>query len=194
MTSKDKIIYTMAEALDLEPAVLQAVVAVETGGEAFLPDGRPKILFEGHIFWKRLSDAGRNPQEIVAKEPKYTPILYPRWTTKPYKGGAKEYNRLALASEISLEIAQESASWGLFQIMGFNYSLCQKDSIGAFVAAQQDIEGQAECAAHFLENQKLIDKLRTHDWAGFAKVYNGKLYKLHAYDEKLEQAYRRYKK
>ena len=40
----------LAETLQVEKAVLQAVADVESGGDGFLPGdpARPKVLFEGH--------------------------------------------------------------------------------------------------------------------------------------------------
>ena len=45
-----------AEALDIEPAALRAVLSVETGGSGFDKAGRPKALFERHYFYKMLKD------------------------------------------------------------------------------------------------------------------------------------------
>lgn len=39
----------------------------------------------------------------------------------------------------------------------------------------------------------LVDELQRHDWAGFARGYNGAGYKRNNYDEKLRQAYNKYK-
>ena len=50
-----------AEQIGVEPCAVKAVVDVESGGDGFLPDGRVKILFEGHVFWKELQKRGINP-------------------------------------------------------------------------------------------------------------------------------------
>ena len=39
-----------AAALQCEPGAVRAVCDVESAGGGFLADGRPKILFEAHIF------------------------------------------------------------------------------------------------------------------------------------------------
>jgi N-acetylmuramidase-like protein len=36
--------------LGVEPAIVWAVISVETAGKGFLPDKRPELLFERHIF------------------------------------------------------------------------------------------------------------------------------------------------
>jgi len=43
-----------ADLLGVDVATIRAVCDVETSGSGFLPDGRPKILFEGHVFWREL--------------------------------------------------------------------------------------------------------------------------------------------
>ena len=54
---KDKLtnemIKDLANRLGIEPALLKAVQIVEAAGrDGFLSDGRPQILFEGHIMYK----------------------------------------------------------------------------------------------------------------------------------------------
>jgi hypothetical protein len=58
------------------PCAVQAVIAVESSGSGFLPDGRVKILFEGHIFWKELRKRGIDPAPLASRYPR---ILYPKW-------------------------------------------------------------------------------------------------------------------
>jgi len=96
-----------AERIGVEPCALQAVCEVEAAGNGFLPDGRPKILFEGHIFWKELKKAGLDPNQYAAANPD---ILYPKWTKAYYKGGVREYDRLEWAKKINREAALKSAS------------------------------------------------------------------------------------
>ena len=47
-----------------------------------------------------------------------------KWTKSHYEGGMGEYERLKKALAIHEKAAACSASWGLFQIMGFNYAAC----------------------------------------------------------------------
>lgn len=48
-----------AQELGVEVAALKAVWKVETGGiSGFLPNYKPVILFEGHIFWQQLRVRG----------------------------------------------------------------------------------------------------------------------------------------
>lgn len=107
----------VAQDLGVELAVIKAVNEVEAGGQGFLGD-KPKILFEGHVFWRQLKKHGLNPADF-----KYgnEDILYSRWTRALYLGGAREHERLEKAKKIHNDAALESASWGLFQIMGYHW-------------------------------------------------------------------------
>ena len=49
----------VAEEAGIELAALRAVVAVEAAGSGFDKEGRPKILFEPHIFWRLLDEEDR---------------------------------------------------------------------------------------------------------------------------------------
>ena len=117
----------LATRLDVELAALKAVAEVESSGSGFLPapDRRPKVLFEGHVF-HRLT-AGRHSLTHPA-------ISHPGWDRSRYaRSLAGEWKRLDTAATLDPAAAMQSASWGAFQIMGFNYALCGFDSVGRFV-------------------------------------------------------------
>ena len=116
--------------------LIKAVAEVESKGDGFLDDGRPKILFEGHIFYSQLKKIAIDP-EIYVNDNDYKGIIYPKWTKKHYKGGEEEYNRLAIAKTIDFDAALKSASWGRFQIMGFNHKSCGFDNVRNFVHAME---------------------------------------------------------
>lgn len=185
--SKDDIA-TCAMENNLEAALIQATMAVESNGNGFLADGRPVILFEGHIFWKQLEGIGKKPEDFAAANPD---ILYPVWTTKYYsKVSANEYLRLERAITIDKDSALKSCSWGLFQIMGFNYSKAGYNTVSEFVADQKISEyKQLSSFISFIKNEKMLDDLKAHNWKGFAKAYNGRDYEKNNYDVKLEDAY-----
>jgi len=124
-----------AEILGVEVAAVKAVQEVETGGRGgFFAPGRPAILFEGHIFWSQLKKHGLNPEDYVKGN---EDILYPKWTKSHYKGGIGEYERLKKALAIHEKAAACSASWGLFQIMGFNYAACGCKNLHGFSEIQR---------------------------------------------------------
>ena len=192
----DKDIQELATNYNLESAAIKAVIKVETGGGGFLIDGRPKILFEGHIFWNELKKVNIKPEDYVVK---FADIVYPHWTKQYYKGGTGEYDRLEKAKLIHKEAALKSASWGLFQLMGFNYSLAGFNDIIAFVGAQNESEKEhLKAFINFITNKAdgqtkaTIDFLREKDWKSFAARYNGPRYAENQYDHKLEIAYNRF--
>ena len=175
--------------IDCEPAALKAVQKVETGGKGgFLPSGRPTILFEGHIFWQQLRNRGIDPQGVVKG---HENILYSKWTKAYYKGGEAEYERLLSARQINEDAANASASWGMFQIMGFHYAACGQSSVAKFVAKMC----QSECrqlllSVRFIRGDKsMLAALQQKDWKTFARLYNGPGYAQNRYDEKLSKAY-----
>ena len=176
----------------LEPALVRAVIAVESRGRGFLRSGRPKILFEGHIFWKQLELAGLDPDSIAPTLPQG--ILYPKWTHEWYLGGEKEYDRLNAAMDVDEDAALKSTSWGLFQIMGFNYDKARFDNVQLFVSAMQHggEHTHLEAFLFFITDTFAIDDLQRHKWSRFARRYNGPGYKRNGYHTKLAQAYERY--
>lgn len=181
-----------AELLGLEVATVKAVKEVETGryGGFFAP-GKPAILFEGQVFWRQLKKRGVDPNKHLLGN---TDILYKEWTNEYYKGGIEEYDRLNRAKRIHKIAALCSASWGMFQIMGFNYALCGYKDVESYVEEMcKGEQEQLDAFVHFLINSELIPYLNMKDWAEFANKYNGPLYKENKYDEKLEKAYNKYK-
>ena len=72
---------TVAHLLDCDVAAVKAVAEVESAGEGFLQDGRTKILFEGHVFYKYTKGKYKDSHPDIC----YTP-----WTKQYYLGGSKE--------------------------------------------------------------------------------------------------------
>lgn len=187
----DEAIIETARSLKIEPAVLKAVTAVESSGSGFLQDGRPKILFEGHIFWRELKKRNVDPAQYAVA---HQDILYEKWTRKYYKGGAGEYDRLERAKLINEDAALCSASWGLFQIMGFNHKLAGFETVKDYVEKMYESEKEhLKAFLNFIKSQKMLPLLKEKNWAAFAKRYNGPAYAKNKYDIKLADAYERYK-
>lgn len=189
---KDNII-NIAKKINIEPALLQSVIDTETGAVGAFIKGtnKPTILFEGHIFYKRLKEHGLNPDLYIKGN---EDILYKTWTKQYYKTGLKEWERLERAKKIHQDAANESASWGLAQIMGFNYKMCNCTDINEFVHKMNRSEdSQLELFAYFIYNNKsMYNALKTKNWSQFAKLYNGSGYKQNKYDEKLAKNYSKY--
>lgn len=191
----------VARLLDCEPAALMAVQQVETGGRGGFfnepgrieePKRRPIILFEGHIFWSQLKQRGINPELHVKGN---EDILYPKWSKAHYVGGVKEYERLYKARAIDREAADASASWGMFQIMGFNHRLCGENSVAGFVDMMHKSElHQLLLSARFIKSAGMLPALQQKNWAEFARRYNGPKYAENKYDTKLKNAYEAFSK
>jgi hypothetical protein len=182
LTNND--IVSSANALGVSPAHIQTIVAVEAAGAGFF-NGLPKILFEGHIF-SRLTNGRFN-----ASHPR---LSYPRWDKSKYpKTQEGRYAQLLDAVALDPDAAFSAASYGAFQILGSNYKVCGYGSAFDFVLAQCETEGeQLKAFVGFVKGNKLDDELRTNNWAGFARGYNGPAYRENAYDVKLANAYQRY--
>lgn len=182
----------------LELAAVKAVNEIESTGRGFLIDGRPKILFEGHIFWKELKKRGVNPENY--RNGKTANILYSSWTKKYYKGGSGEYHRLDEAAGLSedprfREAALSSVSWGAFQIMGFHATTLGYPTVEYFVSDMYEHERKhLKAFGLFLQKNQLIQALKDKNWAKFARGYNGTGYKKNKYDEKLAKAFQKYQK
>ncbi len=184
----------IAQEYGVEPAVILAIQSVESGGNGFFEDGRPKILFEGHIFWRELEKKGLNPAALRAGNEN---IIYQSWTRDHYYGGVKEYDRLAEAKKIDEEAALKSASWGEFQIMGFNHDVVGYSDVFSFVEAMHTAgKNQLGSLMGYLKGNNLIRHVQgaSKNWAALAKGYNGPSYAVNQYDVKMKAAYDRFSK
>lgn len=172
-----------AKRLGVEARAIQTVAKVESHGSGFLPTGEPKILFERHIFYRRLKAAGIDPDKV-------SPFICSP-TPGGYKGGAAEHQRLQIAVKVDRGIALESASWGEFQIMGFHWKALKYPTLQAFINAMYaGAEGHLDSFVRYIEaNPQLVKALKAKDWAAFARGYNGPAYANNAYDTKMAAAY-----
>jgi hypothetical protein len=174
----------VAAQLQCEPAAIWAVCDIESAGGGFLPDKRPKILFEAHVF------GGLTQHRFDAAHPNVSSAT---WDRSLYGAeGAHQYDRLAEAIGLDRAAALQSASWGLFQILGMNYAACGFAGVEDYVAAMCTGEGaQLAAFAAFCRHAGLDRFLRAHDWTQFALGYNGPGEAENDYDGKLAAAYQR---
>lgn len=197
----EKDLFDFAGEYNLELAAVKAVNQIESSGKGFLAFGKPRILFEGHVFWSELKKRNIQPNNFLNSLSQ--DVLYEKWTKKYYRGGEGEYERMDKAASISAlpgtrEAAYCSASWGAFQIMGYNYKNLGYSSIDNWVSAMNEHEREHLAAfgkfisMKSISGKKLIDWLREKNWDKFAEGYNGSGYKKNKYDEKLKAAYNKY--
>lgn len=178
-----------AESLGVDVASVRAVTHVESRASGFLSDGRPVILFERHVMRRRLAEIGRDVDLLQ----RYLPEII-NGVPGGYKGGSAEHDRLYLAQQIDFGSAVESASWGLFQIMGFHWRVLGYESAKAFARAMSQSEGQQlDAFVRFIKADAGLHRaLRSKNWADFAARYNGPAYSKNQYDVKLAEAYKEF--
>jgi hypothetical protein len=171
----------VSASLGVYEAEIWTVLAVETSGCGYLPDRRPQILFERHIF-HRLTNGQHDDGDISDSRPGG----YGR-------RGAPQYERLERAINKDRAAALQSASWGIGQIMGMNYARAGFRNVEDMVAAMSDSEDQQLAAmAAFLSSTGLAASLQAHDWAAFARGYNGPNYAVNRYDIRLSSEFQKY--
>lgn len=180
-----------ATRLGVQVETVKAVAKVESNRGGFDSLGKLTLLFEPHIFWKYLKKAGIDPQPLKITNPD---LLNPVWDKTLYGPSSTQWSKLLRARNINTHAANLSASYGAFQIMGFNYKLCNFASVESFIDYLALNEGnQLDAFCHYLFSVQLIDELKHFDWAGFARGYNGEFYWKNQYDIKLKKAYDFYK-
>lgn len=162
------------------PRLIRAVDKVEAPRGGFIEDGRPELLFESHAFHQRTKGL---------YDGDYPNLSTPTWVHNYGAGGAHQYDRLHAAIQLDREAALSSASWGRWQIMGFNYADAGYDSVESFVADMCETEGyQLDAFVAYLQNTGLDEVLKAHEWAEFARRYNGSG-QVEKYAADLEAAY-----
>lgn len=165
---------------------IHAIMDVEAAGSGFDKTGRPRILFERHYFYKHLS--GPKLDRAIREG-----LAVKKWSRATY--GKDQYSLLAQAMKIDETAALKSASWGLGQIMGANHKMAGYATVQAMVRDfMEDEEHHLRAMIEFIKSAGLAEKVRRHDWAGFAKGYNGPGYKSNKYDTKLAAAYAKWKR
>lgn len=185
-TTVDEIRRIAGEA-GIEPAALLAVAEVESGGRAFATvDGRrePLIRFEGHWFDRLLDDACR---KRARAEGLASPT--PGAVRNP-AGQAARWRLVERAAAIDREAAFSSVSWGIGQVMGAHWKALGYQSAGDLAAeARSGVAGQVRLMVRFITMNRLHDPIARHDWAGFARAYNGPGYAKNRYDARIAAAY-----
>lgn len=184
-------ITAVAADLDIEPAALLAVADVESGGQPYaIVRGKkePLIRFEGHYFDRRLSGEKR---ERARKAGLASPA--PGAIRNPF-GQAARWRLLTRAEAIDREAARESVSWGLGQVVGAHWKMLGYANVDAFVSElRESVTGQARVMARFIAQAGLVDALKRHDWAAFARGYNGSLFARNSYDRRIAEAFVAYR-
>ena len=179
-----------SEKAGIEYAALRAVNQVECKGRGFNGD-EPVILFERHVFFERLNEHGllNTARRAYSERPD---LCNPKATPSGGYGlESAQHGRLQAAALYDRTSALESASWGIGQVMGYNWADLGYPSLQAFMNAMyKDEASQLDAMIRYIQHKNLIDELNRHEWAKFAKVYNGSGYAKFHYDSNLAKAYK----
>lgn len=174
---------------------VKAVAEVESSGGGFLPDGRPKILFERHWVHRRLGKV------LAAVGIKGAFLAHPQpggYTLDADKDGENDsWEKLAETCKIDPVAAFESCSWGKFQIMGGHWKALGYPDVFSFAFSMSQSEmGHYRALSAFITANRLSGALRRISSAAetneaFARGYNGPAFRKNEYHLKLARAMRR---
>jgi N-acetylmuramidase/Putative peptidoglycan binding domain len=173
----------VTDGLGVSAADVWAVLTVETRGCGFLPDRRPAILFERHVFSRKTNHQFDSTHPDISN----------RKAGGYGAAGAHQYDRLQRALALNRRAALRSASWGIGQLMGFNAEISGYADVEDMVTAMTESENkQLSGMSGEIIHNRLDRALRSHDWATFARGYNGPAYAKNRYDTRLAAAYQKY--
>jgi hypothetical protein len=181
---KDFLVTSKANEYQIEPAVLKAIIDVESSGAGFYAAGQPfagkcKVRFEPDFFVKY---SGKTPYFI----PKSISVLEAK--KLPEFTGRAAYEKAFMHSPAS---AIQATSFGLGQIMGFNFAKAGYNSLLEFKNAMEECEfEQLNALINFIASDaRLLLAAQNKDFVSVARIYNGANYAERAYDKKLISAY-----
>lgn len=180
----------------IDPTVAKAILAIESGGQGYGPDGRVLIRFEPHIFMGFVDRDTFNRHFQVGRPiwdgAQHGYRAYPTAAFDSFHGNqAKEYSALAVAKELNVEGAYRSISMGAAQIMGFNAPRCGYASARLMYNDFADPNMQTLAFLNFvLTDPTLFAAVRNKDWRTIARLYNGPA-NVNTYAPLLENTYRK---
>lgn len=157
----------------VQVAMIRAFAEVESGGKSgFGPSGLPIIAYEGHIFRKYTKAAFDKTNPMLSYP--YRKKAGPEWQANN-KNQDTAWKTLNAAMALNHEAALLACSWGMFQVMGFNYKTCGYPDVDAFVAAMKaGQQGQLDAFVGFCKATKgLSQAVAAKDFTKCALLYNG---------------------
>lgn len=175
----DSDIAATALRLGCSPKQVRAVSIVESGGKTYDANGRPKMLFERHLF-HRLTDG------------RYSTTDYSNATGGGYS--MDSWAKLEAAACKDADAAFASASWGRFQVLGTHWRALEY--ISPIEMAYTTVTSEAASLtmlARYVKANGLAQALRSlsanpETCRAFARGYNGPGYEKFAYHTKLARA------
>lgn len=174
-------IKAFAKRMGITEKQMRAIATVESGGAGFDDRGRPKILFERHVFHRQTS--GRHSPQP--------------WSSGAAGGyGEDSWAKLTAAASVNPVAAFASTSWGKFQIMGFHaISMRYENPLDLAYSTVLSEAAHYEALCRFILTNSLDDEARRlsanpEDCRPFARGYNGTGYERNDYHVKLARAMR----
>ena len=160
----------LAKKFGIEYKALNAVFMVESSGSGFdAKTGKIKIQFEPYWFQK------------------YTGLKVPNGV----ENQTAEWTAYEAAYKLNADAALRSTSWGLGQVMGFNFKAAgYRDGVSMVESFKLSEANQLEGMLNFIHaTPRMLHALQQKDWSTFARYYNGPKYKEFKYDTRLAVAY-----
>lgn len=172
----------IAQKMNFDPAIAVAILAVESGGQPYGPDGRLIIRFENHLFfeyWGKRNTAKYN-DHFKSGSPiwmghQWRPKANAAW--RDFHGNqSAEWEVLTFASKLDDTAAKKSISMGLPQVLGSNFGILGfasvQDMFNAFVANERN---QVVAFFDFLQGNgpRATNALKARDFRTIASIYNG---------------------
>lgn len=187
-----RIIDAKATEFRVPVANLAAIVHVESRGKVYATvDGeqRPVILFEPHLFYRKLKGAARD--EAVALKlasAKWNKRLYPKSQAGRWRQ-IEEGQALCARHGVSDVAAFESASYGVGQVLGEHWDDLGFASFSDFYSLMMSgAAGQIEIMCRYIVRNGLLDELQEGRWPAFFRGYNGPAWQRNGYDKAIEAA------
>jgi hypothetical protein len=181
-----------ANQIGADAAAVHAVSNVESNTGGFGADGKPIIRFELQWFSQFAGSTYDRTHPYLSVQSDRDGDVYHTGTQ------AREYcllfNAMILRGAKTRRFTEaiKAASWGRFQVMGFNSQTAGWATPVAFAQDMYVSEGnhlKAFIGYMTKTKPKAAAALKSHDWAGFALNYNGEDYAHYHYDTRLEAAY-----
>lgn len=175
----DADIAALANRLGCTAKQLKAMASVESGGNAFDNQGRPKILFERHLFHR------------------FTGGRYGLTNFSNPKGGGyseSSWDKLTRAACLDADAAFSAVSWGRFQVLGMHWqSLNYPSPIDMAYSTVTSEAGHLDMLGRYIDRNGLRAKLAAlstnpDDNRALARAYNGVRYEDFNYHVKLANA------
>ena len=173
MDSVKEKITEICEKARLDPRFCIAVAMLESNLEPYLPDVKfPTLKFYKYTFISYF------------QKPEIPKLI------KATRIEGEDYEAYKQASRISPKKAMLSTSFGLYQIMGYNYDDIGYNSVENMVKDFTDsVEAQIKAFIEYVRFINLDFAINKKDFNEFARVYNGVMYYKTEYISKLERAY-----